>query len=343
MRTPLYSVQQELKASFGMFGDWELAGTYTDTADECHAVRTSAGLFDRSARAFLVVTGRDRFSWLQGMVSNDVRRLKDGEEVIRACLLNATGHMLADMAVVNRQDSLLLDLEWDNRNKVFDILNGFIIMEDVEIVDQSEFLACISVQGPDAAQVIEKVGNSGSTTICPADHSGEGGWNIFIRADEAPDLWLSLVENGTQPVGQLAANVLRIEAGIPKYGIDMDETNIPLECGLEATHISHNKGCYVGQEIIARIHSRGHTNRALTGFLVEGTDLPYAGERILNEVDGESRDIGWITSATYSPTLDRSIALGYLRHEYCEPGTRAPTEGGFKLTVSALPFVSGRA
>src|SRR5207249_4350348 len=103
------------------------------------------------------------------------------------------------------------------------------------------------------------------------------------------------------------------------YGVDMDESTIPIECGLGPTHISETKGCYVGQEIIARIQSRGHTNRALTGFIIEGSDLPIKGAKILLTA-GESREVGWITSACHSPSLQRSIALGYLRHEHRAAG-----------------------
>jgi folate-binding protein YgfZ len=338
-RTPFFDAQNKDGALFENRGGWELAVDYGEAAQECRSVRSGVGLLDRSARARLEVSGSDRYSWLQGMVTNDVRLLEGGDKAISACILDATGHLLADMAIVRRSDNLILDLNWENRRKVIEVLDRYIIMEDVEIVDQSEFLACLSVQGPKANDISEMLSLELEWTVCPSDHTGEGGFDIYLKADESAELWGKLVEYGIQPVGEIAAEILRIEAGIPRYSVDMDETNIPLECNLEATHISHDKGCYVGQEIIARIHSRGHTNRALTGFFHDGRDGPANGERILSHIDGEHRDIGWITSVTYSPTLDRPIAIGYLRHEYREPGTVVATESGLELTVTSLPFV----
>src|SRR5439155_96392 len=201
-RTVLYNVQRDHGAHFTDVGGWEIPVDYGDCLIEHKAVRESIGLLERRSRGFLVITGPDRYSWLQGMVSNDVRPLEAG----------------------------------------------------------------------------------------------------------APPLWEKLVDEGIQPVGESAADTLRIEAGIPEYGRDMDETTIPLECNLEATHISHTKGCYVGQEIIARIHSRGHTNRALTGLLIEGAALPIRGDKVYPTEGETDREVGWVTSATHSPSLERSIA-----------------------------------
>ena len=338
LRTPLYEIHRSLGANFASFRDWELPEHFGSVEREYSAVRSVIGLYDRSARARLVITGRDRFTWLQGMISNDVRRLEHEQASLQACILDATGHMLADPAIINRGDSLLLDLDWSVRQRTFDTLSQFIIAEDVEIVDQSEFLACISVQGPMAAMAMEDLGVSDSFVVCPADHTGVGGFDIFVRAAEAGNLWQSLISAGATPVGEAAVEILRVGAGIPKYGVDMDESNIPLECGLEATHISYEKGCYVGQEIIARIQSRGHTNRALTGFKILGDRLPSKGERIMSHVDGETRNVGWVTSAVTSP-IAGPIALGYLRHEFRQSGMKLRSEHECSIEVTDLPFV----
>ncbi len=312
---------------------------YGDPAGEVRAVRGQIGLFDRSDRGKLVLTGADRFSWLQGMVSNDVRRIESGAPSIQACILNATGHLLADVTIVNRTGSLLLDLDPANRAKIYEFLGQFLIIEDVEIVDQSEFLACLSVQGPAVDENILRKLAGADAHLNAADHTGAGGFDIYTKAAGARELWQRLVAAGIPQIREDAAETLRIEAGIPRYGIDMDEGNIPLECNLEATHISHIKGCYVGQEIIARIHSRGHTNRALTGFWVDGDRLPAPGERILITESETRRDAGWTTSAVFSPTLGRSICLGYLRHEYRDGSHDLRSTTGLKLTVTTLPFI----
>jgi aminomethyltransferase len=175
--------------------------------------------------------------------------------------------------------------------------------------------------------------------IVAADHTGEGGFDVYLRATEAAGLRDKLTASGIPIIGESAAEMLRIEAGIPRYGVDMDESNIPLECNLEATHISHTKGCYIGQEIIARIHSRGHTNRGLTGFLVEGSELPKHGDRIYVTADAERREAGWLTSAVNSATVGRPISLGYLRHEFSDGKHDLATAEGIRLTMHPLPFV----
>lgn len=350
--TPLYTVQHELGANFRDFGGWEKSGDYGDVMAEYRAVREHIGLLDRSERGKLVLTGSDRLSWLQGMISNDVRPLGSGEAQICGCVLNATGHLLADVRVINRTDSLLLDMTRDNAEKIYRLLDGFIITEDVEIVEQSDFLACLSVQGTDVkeAWVQEQVTRHDGALVAAADHTGIGGYDIYLKATEAPTLWHALIAAGARPVGEQAVEILRIEAGIPLYGVDMDESTIPLECNLEATHISHTKGCYVGQEIIARVHSRGHTNRALTGLVVQGSALPYKGDKLFPTLsaEGEAREVGWVTSAAHSPRLGKVIALGYVRHEYREPDTNlriirdsrgtGDDDEALSATVTTLPF-----
>lgn len=328
-----------------------------DWQAEYRAVREAAGLLDRSSRGRLLLTGGDRLTWLQGMVSNDVRPLQTGVPVVQACILNATGHLLADIAVVNRGDSLLLDMARENVEKVRRLLEGYLILEDVEIADGSDTVACLSVQGPQAAEILAGAqahhSEHRTPTLVPADHTGSGGFDLYLAAADAPALRERLVAAGAVEVGEMAEEVLRIEAGIPKYGVDMDERTIPLEANLEATHISYAKGCYVGQEIIARIHARGHTNRALTGLVLEGATgqcshtplLPYA-RTSLYPAEGETeREIGWVTSAAFSPVLNRAIALAYVRHEHRAPGARlrlARADGDLLAVVTSLPFVENR-
>lgn len=339
IRTTLYGVQQARGARFGESDGWEVALDYGDWLAEYRAVRERFGIMDRSARGRLSLTGADRFSWLQGMVTNDVRLLESGAPAISACILNATGHLLADARIVNLPDSLLLDLPLSRKDQVHETLDRFIIVEDVEITDPTDSILCLSVQGPATDEIpIRKLTDS-SVNIVPSDHTGLGGFDLYLPAETAGSVWNALVVSGVTPVGETAAEVLRIEAGIPRYSVDVDERNIPLECGLESTHISHQKGCYVGQEIIARIHSRGHTNRALTGFLVEGDFLPVRDGRIVSAEDDSSREIGWVTSAAHSPALGRGIAIGYLRHEARIRGASVQTESGIRLIVTDLPFV----
>lgn len=309
--------------------------------DEYLAVRNACGLIERTDRAFLIVTGDDAYSWLQGMVSNDVRQLQERASRIQACILNSTGHMLADLAIIKHPAGLLLDLDRVNLDKILALLEGFIITEDVELLDRTETLTCLSLQGPNAPDVGSHIPTDMFEVAAPADHTCSGGLDLYVSRSQAVELRDRLKRLGAVEVGLAAAEVLRIEAGIPNYGVDMDEETIPLEAGLEATHVSYSKGCYVGQEIIARIQSRGHTNRALTGFLVEGDELPSVGAAILpqDNAGADLKPIGKITSAATSPGLQRPIALGYLRHEYRTAGSVLVSAGGMALHVAALPFV----
>ena len=319
-------------------------------AAEYRAARESCGLIDRSGQAKLLVTGSDRMSWLQGMVSNDVETLAQRASRIQACVLDATGHMLADLAIVKHSAGLLLDLDRINRGKVFDLFSRFIITEDVEIIDRTDDMACFSLQGPGAVEIAQHLAADSFEAMAPADHTGLGGLDIYASSTGTSAVFDLLATSSAVPLSDEAAEVLRIEAGLPKYGIDMDETTIPLEAGLEGTHISYSKGCYVGQEIIARIQSRGHTNRRLTGFMVEGDTLPARGDRLFVDPsatprdpagpdDTDAKDMGWITSAVFSFALNRPIALGYLRHEYRTAGTKVHTEVGTDLEVTYLPIV----
>lgn len=306
------------------------------------AVRESIGLLDRSGRGIIRVTGSDRITWLQGMVSNDMRPIEQGAPRICACVLNATGHLLADIAVVNGGDHLLLDMERENAPKIAALLDRYIIMEDVEIEECSDTIGCLSLQGPGVERGWARAQAGESALMAEADHTGAGGVDIYLPSEEASALRERLMEAGIPLLDEETAETLRIEAGIPRYGVDMDESIIPLEANLEATHISHTKGCYVGQEIIARIHSRGHTNRALTGLLLEGDTRPVSRAKIYPAEGETEREVGWITSVAYSPALGRLIALGYVRHERRAPGTALSieTDGVYiPAQVTPLPFV----
>ena len=323
------------------------------------AVREAAGYFYRADQGWIAVYGSDRLTWLQGMVSADTRLLAEGKATrLPACLLNATGHLISDMALINvigKNAFVLLDLPRANHVKVLALLDRYIIIEDVTLEDWSEKWGCVTLQGPNSAQIANSLRSlfpeasdalRGAVEVA-ADRTGSGGWDIFASVALLPNLIAALAERGATEISAETQEILRVEAGLPKYGADMDETNIALEAGLGPTHISMTKGCYVGQEIIARIDSRGHTNRALTGFVIEAGELPTAGDKIygLGE-DGAERETGRITSIiAESPAMDGSpIALGYARHEHRTPGnvlTGRGERGDFRLCVTELPFFQG--
>ncbi len=343
-KTPLYDIHFSKGAVFGDFSGWLMPKSYGAPLEEYAGVRNGVGIADLSHRGKLRLSGKEHIKFLQGMVTNDINKLKEGEGLY-ATLLTPKGRMISDMRVYRHGESLLLDLEPGLNEKVRDLLARYRLSYKANIEDVTESLCLISIHGSNSRRLIEKALNrrilmlkeyeflikeidGSQAMIVKANRTGEDGYDIFISTDGVKTVWESLAENdggefGLRPVGLDAMEILRIEAGIPRYSVDMDDNTIPLEAGLENA-ISYEKGCYVGQEVIARIKWRGHVNWCLAGFEIEGENLPTRGDKIKH---GE-REIGYITSSAFSPILKKIIALGYIRREFIEPGTRVIVDIG---------------
>ncbi len=287
------------------YGDWLL---------EYHAIRRKAGLLTLPHLGYLSAFGRDAVPFLHNLLSNDLWPLSNGAPYVHACALNSTGHLLADITVVAHPDHLLLVVPLSRLSKIQQYLNDFLITEDVEIGDESDNWTIISVQGPLSKQVITELNDLSAVQAFPMDRTGSGGTDLLVASDRAAELWRALTKVGIQSVGCKAYHALRIEAGIPLYGLDMDESILPIEAGLGETHISYKKGCYIGQEVIARIRARGHTNRAITVLSIEGDRAPEHRDPIIAAATTD-HPVGWVTSVSESPILNSLIALGYVRHE----------------------------
>jgi folate-binding protein YgfZ len=340
---------------------------------QVQAVRKSIGWWQREEVGFLAITGPDRFTWLQGMVSNDTRLLANGQaERLPVCFLDATGHLLSDGVLITiagshplatavgkqGQDFLLAELPQATVSRILTHLDRLLIMEDVELADVSGKVGVFTLQGPEAATFLGREswvsrtrrGATFWTAIefacrgVAADHTGSGGLDLYTSLAMANVMMVQDALNGlaTPEVFAEAAETLRVEAGLPRYGIDMDETVLAPEANL-TDHISLTKGCYVGQEIVARIDARGHTNRALTGLILDAEELPTSGTKLFFLSDAEPpRETGRLTSiVASSPAMGgKAIALGYVRHEHRESGTRLNIgeEGQGTATVAPLPF-----
>jgi folate-binding protein YgfZ len=337
--------------------------------DQYRALREQAGLVDRSARGRLRLTGADRRTYLQGLLSNDSDALTPGTGCY-AALLTAQGRMLADMRVLELGDAVSIDLEPGPTGLVRDKLDQFVFSEDVQVSDVTSSVRQAGVYGPAAAMVISSALASGaadepapsaaqlqsmpvfanrrwtsrgrSITIVRSDDPGVLGFDLFVDADAFRELLDAIRGSGALDVDDDVANTVRVEAGRPMFGIDMDQDTIPLEAGIEERAISLTKGCYVGQEIIVRVLHRGHGRvaRRLVGLtLEENAVVPAPGDRIRS---GE-REIGRVTSAAFSPALNRAIALGYVHRDFQAPETSVAIVSGQGETgalVTALPFVS---
>jgi len=304
-------------------------------------------------RSWIRLTGRDRASFLNGQVSNDMLRLQPGMGV-SACLLNNVGHMLADLYVHALPDELLVEAPPDRAAVVVQTLQRFAVRERVVIEDGMATTMALTVRGQGAALVIastfgagslEQVASPGSNAAVDMldGHMGVVAHRPTIGAGDTYDVIVSpeaaqsmserlLTAPGARRFGDEIAEIVRIEDGVPAWGAELDESIIPLEANLYDS-IDRNKGCYMGQEIIARILSRGHTNRTLVGFRMDS--LVTAGASLL--LDGAG--VGRVTSAADSPQFG-SIALGYVRNEYAHAGTALLADNGAHVTIATLPFES---
>jgi folate-binding protein YgfZ len=328
------------------------------------ALREGAGLLDRAARGRLLLTGADRRSYLQGLLTNDIAALAPGAGCY-AAYLTAQGRMISDMRVFELGDAILLDLEGFVAATVRDRLSQFIFSEDVELRDLTASKTQIGIYGPAAAAAVATVFGEAAGADEPAppadqleampalasgrwsyrgepvyvlrsDDVGVAGFDLVIDSSRGPDLVTGLRAAGSVDVDDATAETTRIEAGRPRFGIDMAVDTIPLEAGIEDRAISRTKGCYVGQEIIIRVLDRGHGRvaRRLVGLRLSSSDVPSRG----SVIRAGEREIGHVTSSTFSPRLDTAIALGYVHRDFADAGT-AVGAGDRQAVVVSTPFV----
>lgn len=349
VRSPLFALHVSQGATLGEYHGALVPARFTDPAKEHRSARQSAGLFDFSFRAKFALTGQDRARFLHRIISNDVKSLTPGQGTY-ATLLTAQGHIVADFQISCAEDSLLLETDADLRDKTVQALGRYIIGDRVQI--EALDLFALAVQGPRSRSTIEQslkvklpdLAEHGhmscqfkghSVVVVRASSTGEKGYEIWAAAEGVKKIWESALASTDEmlPCGTEALESLRIEAGIPRYGPDFGEDTLPLEAGL-LNALSFTKGCYIGQEIVERARSRGHVNWKLVGLVVDAPQPPLAGEKFLSE----GKEIGEVTSSCVSPTLSRTIALGYARREVSEPGTKLKLASGVAVEVAALPF-----
>ena len=355
-RSPLFETQRDLGADFVEFRDREVPSRFTSPDGEYAALGHEAGLLDLSVQGVVELRGRDRGRFLHGMVTNDIRGLSPGQGCY-ALMLTPQGRILTDMRVLCLEEALMLVVDADLVEKDLALLRRYIIADQVEVIDRSADLAILSLQGPKADAAIAGLCRGTSLPQDPFEHqliqvghlqarcarvrrTASGGYDLIVPGPQSIDLWRLLLQAGKpaglRPVGLEAWNVRRIEAGIPWYGVDMDEARIPLETGLEEA-ISYSKGCYIGQEVVARATFRGQVNRKLMGLLLSSGEPAQGGDKIFRN----GREVGWVTDSAYSPGLRRAIALAYIRKEAWEPGTSVAVDSSAGRTdaeVRQCPF-----
>ncbi len=311
-----------------------------------------AGIIDLTSRGRLRVSGSEAVQFLNGLITNDMKTLSVNSWM-PAAFANVQGRLLAAVRVIHREDGFLIDTEAPTSDVVRKLIERFTLAGDFHVSDLTEEMNQLSLQGAAAAKMLESVlgadlrglGRTAvagiswqkeSITIIRATHSAEDGFDLFMNSAISNSLRDALLAAGARRISDDINQTLRIEAGIPLYGIDMDETNVVTETNLDET-VSFNKGCYVGQEIIVRIKHRGHVAKKLAGIIFDDETAIESGTKILAT---DSKEAGRVTSSTFSPRLGRTIALGYVKYDYLAPGTEVRVNE-MPAKISELPFVRG--
>ncbi|MEO5935995.1 MAG: folate-binding protein [Terriglobales bacterium] len=352
-RTALTEKLAARGARLAPYAGVEAAASFGNTDQEFIAITTGCGVYDLGWRAKIRVTGEDRFRWLNGMVTNNIKDLAEKHGNYNF-VLSAQGRILGDLYIYNRGADILLDTERSQAEPLLKVLNHFIIMDDVELTDISDELTSIGVQGPEAEAMLKKVGIvpdcADPLVICNVEWNGQKlaltrmanpdylTYEIWLSPQTAPGLWDALVSARALPVGTDALEKFRVMAGVPRYGVDVTERYLPQETNQE-TALNFTKGCYIGQEIVERIRARGQVHRTLTGFVLDAEVERGA------KISVGGKDLGEVTSvarvrppkAVETINRERVLALGYIRREAEKPGT--PVEvGGVPGVVASLPF-----
>jgi aminomethyltransferase len=311
------------------------------------------GIMDLSSRARILVSGSDAPMFLNGLVTNDVKTLALNSWM-PAAFVTVQGRLLAAVRIIHRADGFLIDTEEATRARVFALLQRFTLAGDFKVTDVSDATALLSLQGRAAEQYIrlefgreaieierqEIFRSEKGVDIVPATHTAVEGFDMFMDEALADAFWDSFTLDGIVPVDADTQERLRIEAGIPRYGVDMDESTLVSETNLDDA-ISFTKGCYVGQEIIVRIKHRGHVAKKLRGLMTESRAPLVVGATVFSKDD---KEIGRVTSSTYSPNIDREIALAYIKYDYLTFGTEVKVGTDDRehiVQVTELPLVRG--
>jgi len=339
-------------------GPWLVPWRFRSFEAEYEALQRGAGLIDYSHHAMIEVRGADRVSFLHNLLTNDIKRLAQGSGC-RAALLDPSAKLIAELLVLADLDALWLLCELQCAGMVMQALERSLFSEQVTLTNLERRQAVLALQGPRTMDLLRELTGAVVRLSETGDHTvmrfqeitarlvrrrltDADGLLLLVNAEEALALWDWMNHRGRSaglvPVGWDALNTARIEAGIPWFGLDMDATNLLPETGLEETLASETKGCYVGQEIVARMRTYGSPNKKLMGLLIDGSEVPQTRDPITR---GEET-VGWVTSGCRSPALQRPIAMGYLKRGAYEPGTSVEILRGdarLAATVVSRPLV----
>jgi folate-binding protein YgfZ len=354
---PLHEFHRAAGAVFDGVNGQEVVAHYGDWLAEYETLRAGAGVLDLSFRGRLCVLGTDAQAFLNGQVTNNVKDLKIGEGGY-AALVSAKGKLQSDLNIYRLENELLLDCEPGFSEAVAQRLEKFIIAEDAQVLDVASQYGLWSVQGSKAAALVASLSPNfiippkASAWTKVEEKAGEDiyltsmsrlrsqGLDLFVPASAMQDMAARLLERGGRLCGWQALETARLEAGVPRFGADMDETNLAPEA-LDTRAISYSKGCYIGQEVIARVRTYGQVAKALRGLRLGGgeKETPARGAKLFLG----DKEVGSITSAVWSPALRANIALGYVRREANQTGTELEMRadaGKISARIVDVPFAA---
>ena len=369
---PLLALHQKAGAEFQAYDQLQIVSTFGEPEAEYAAIRRGAAVIDQPQRGVLELVGKDRLPFLNNLLTNQTwdkntrSGLKAGEGVY-AFFLGRNGRIVSDMNVIERGDRTLLEMDARLIEPVLVAFDRYLFGEDVKLTDRIGALHQLALHGPGSLEIVRQASGQqftesprlGSTeihvfdipaTIWRDDPCGVPGFHLLVNAADAANLWNELISRFTQPTelgrralrpaGWAAFNATRIEAGRPIFGIDFDDKTLPHETSQLERAVSFTKGCYLGQEIVARMQARGQAARQIVGLRMADESLPIAGALVYDDADNQ---IGAITSSTVSPVLSgAAICLAILKKGFAAVGTivNVPAEGQIrKASVATLPFV----
>jgi folate-binding protein YgfZ len=356
--TPLAAMHVRTGAKMGVWFGCALPDDFADAAAEFRSARKSVALIDKNYRAYLSFTGPDRARYLNAILTNNVKDLSIGSGNV-SLLLNPQGHILAEIETYALADKLFCVSYAMIRERLIEVLDKFIIMDDVTLADETHRFGTLALEGPKAAAIVRELSGvdlaplgeltsldctvdalSGAGIACrlvKRSPGGIAGAEFVVQTENLAALWEVLLaaarRHGGGPMGYTALSGLRLAQGVPWFGYDFGEKQIPHEAGLQDSHISYTKGCYTGQEIVERVRSRGQVNRQRVSLVFSGEAVPEAGAPLTVE----GKEIGFVTRAAkaWDAVPPRVLGMGYVRQQAGAPGSVLQWVGGTAM-VAAL-------
>ncbi len=352
--TPLLDLHKDSGMTIGTWFGCALPDDFSsDWLAEYRAVRQSVALIDKNYRTYLRFSGPDRVRYLNAILTNNIKDLAPGDGIV-SLFLNPQGRIQAEIETYATADRLFCVSHAMIRDTLVPALDKFIIMDDVTLTDETEMFGTVALEGPGAAGLVKTLTSVDlanlnelsfqqtsvegvSCGLTKRSPGGVAGAEFLALRAELPQLWKilrSAVEKASgRAMGYKALSALRLEQGIPWFGYDFGDKQIPHEAGLEHSHISYTKGCYTGQEIVERVRSRGQVNRVRVLVKLDTNEPPAEGTALL----ADGKEAGHITRTAFSPSLQTAIGMAYVRREQSQPGSQLPC-GSSSATVITSPL-----